>query len=130
MTKTEHIAYWRETADDDWADIQRSIGAGAYVHGLFFAHLVIEKLSKAHWVKDNDGNIPPRTHNIVRLWEATCLQHTLEQEGLATELNNYQLEGRYPEYMRRLRAQTTAAYTAELLADISTLRTWLLSTRP
>ena len=130
MTKAEHIAYWRDTADDDWADIQRSIGAGAYVHGLFFAHLVIEKLSKAHWVKDNESSIPPRTHNIVKLWEATQLAPQPEHENIAAKLNDYQLEGRYPDYMKKLRARTTAAYTTALLTEIKTLRAWLLSTLP
>ena len=48
MTKAEHIDFWRDDAADDWADVQRSVQGGAHVHGLFFAHLVIEKLSKAH----------------------------------------------------------------------------------
>lgn len=80
MTRAEHLAYWRDTAADDWADVQRTIGAGAYVHGLFFAHLVIEKLSQAHWVKDNPGDHPPRIHNIVRLWQDTQLTPTPAQE--------------------------------------------------
>ena len=130
MTKADHIAHWKDTADDDWADVQRTIGAGAYVHGLFFAHLVIEKLSKAHWVKDNTDDIPPRTHNIVRLWQATQLAATQDQENLATKLNSYQLEGRYPDYLRNLRTTTTAAYTQQLLTDITALRTWLLSSLP
>nr|WP_262903463.1 HEPN domain-containing protein [Hymenobacter psoromatis] len=104
--------------------------AGVYIHGLFFTHLVIEKLSKAHWVKDNADDIPQRTHNIIKLWQATQLQPTPDQQGLAVELNKYQLEGRYPEYVRQLRTQTTAAYTTQLFTEITTLRTWLLSTLP
>jgi len=130
MTKADHIAYWTDTAADDWADVQRTIGAGAYVHGLFFAHLVIEKLSKAHWVKDNTGSILPRIHNIVRLWQDTRLTPTTTQESVAVTLNKHQIGGRYPDYMKRLRATTTAAYTQQLLADVTALRTWLLSTLP
>ena len=130
MTKAEHVAFWCNDAADDWADVQRSLQGGAYVHGLFFAHLVIEKISKAHWIKDNPDNTPPRTHNIVRLWATTQLAPTDEQIGLATELNRYQLEGRYPEYMRRLRGQTTAVYATQLITEIATLRTWLLKNLP
>ncbi len=127
MTKTDHIAYWKDTAAFDWPAVQRMMQAGDFVHGLFFAHLVIEKLSKAHWVKDNAGDVPPRTHNILRLWQATQLAPTPDQEGTATVLNDYQLEGRYPDYQRRLYATTTAIYAQQLLIEITALHTWLLS---
>lgn len=106
------------------------MAAGDYVQGLFFAHLIIEKLSKAHWVKDNADNIPPRTHNIIRLWQATQLAPTPAQIALATLLNNYQLEGRYPDYLKQLKAQTTGAFATQLFTDITALRTWLLSSLP
>ena len=130
MTKAEHIVFWREEADFDWPPLQRMIAVGDYLNGLFYAHLMIEKLSKAHWIKDNEGNTPPRTHNIGKLWQATQLTPDAEQEGLATELNRYQLEGRYADYLRQLRTQTTAAYANQLLTEITALRTWLLSTLP
>ena len=130
MTKAEHIAYWRDTAAFDWPPVQRMMAAGDYVHGLFFAHLVIEKPSKAHWVKDNAGNIAPRIHNITKLWLATQLAPTAEQEDIATRLNAYQIEGRYPEYLRDLRAATTRRSATELFTEITALRTWLLSTLP
>ena len=130
MTKAEHIAYWLDTAAFDWPAVQRMMQAGDYIHGLFFAHLVIEKLSKAHWVQDNAGDIPPRTHNIVKLWQATQLAPTSDQEGTANVLNNYQLEGRYPDYQHQLRATTTAAYAQQLLTEVIVLRTWLLNSLP
>ena len=127
MTKADHIAYWQDTAAFDWPAVQRMMQAGDYVHGLFFAHLVIEKLSKAHWVKDNADNIPPKIHNIIKLWAATRLTPTAEHIAMATELNNYQLEGRYPEYMRQLYSGTTPANAQQLFTDVNILRTWLLS---
>ena len=130
MTKTEHIAYWKDTAADDWPAVQRMMQAGDYIHGLFFAHLVIEKLSKAHWVQDNAGDMPPRIHNIVKLWQATQLQPTPDQIKLAARLNDFQLEGRYPDYQHQLRATTTASVAQSLLLDITALRTWLLSSLP
>ena len=130
MTKADHIAYWKDTAAFDWPAVQRMVQAGDYVHGLFFAHLVIEKLSKAHWVQDSTADIPPRTHNINKLWLATQLMPTPDQQRLAAKLNDYQLEGRYPDYIRRLITQTTAAYATQIFADITDLRTWLLSSLP
>ena len=92
--------------------------------------MVIEKLSKAHWVQDNAGNIPPRIHNIDRLWQATKLFPTPDQTDTANELNGYQLEGRYPDYLKQLYSITTAAHANRLFTEVIALRTWLLSTLP
>ncbi|WP_254244929.1 HEPN domain-containing protein [Hymenobacter sp. BRD67] len=75
---------------------------GRYVQCLFWAHLVVEKLSKAHWVQDNVDDYPPCIYNIVRLWQNTTLQPTGAQEKVALDLNQFQLEGRYPDYSRTL----------------------------
>ena len=130
MTKADHLTYWLNTAAFDWPAVQRMMAAGDYIHGLFFAHLVIEKLSKAHWVKDNEESIPPKIHNINKRWQRTRLAPTDEQVDLATRLNAYQIEGRYPEYMRELRAATNAGLAAEIFTEVTHLRTWLLSTLP
>ncbi len=130
MTKHDHILYWRETAEEDWLTTQDLFNSGRYMQCLFWAHLVVEKLSKAHWVQDNVDDYPPRIHNIVRLWQNTTLQPTAVQEKVALDLNQFQLEGRYPDYSRTLQKQATKEYTQTFLRDITDLRTWLLSTLP
>jgi hypothetical protein len=47
MTKQEHIDYWRNTANDNWIDVQKMFKGRSYVPCLFFTHLVFEKLAKA-----------------------------------------------------------------------------------
>lgn len=73
MNKADHIQYWKETAEPDWLAAQDLLQTGRCLQCLFFAHLVIKKLRKAHWVQDNTSDIPPRTHNILRLWQDTAL---------------------------------------------------------
>lgn len=41
-------------AERDWASVGLLFEGNQYVHTLFFCHLVIEKLLKAHWVRDNE----------------------------------------------------------------------------
>ncbi len=130
MTKQDHIAHWKETAESNWQAAQSLLLNGQHLECLFFAHLVIEKLSKAHWVQDNADNYPPRTHNILKLWSATTLQATPDQELLATELNTFQMEGRYQDYQRIASQRATQAFTRALLADTEQLRAWLLSKLP
>ncbi|MDR0230705.1 MAG: HEPN domain-containing protein [Dysgonamonadaceae bacterium] len=69
MTKQEHIDYWVNTAQYDWSGAEETFDAKRYVHSLFWAHLTLEKLAKAHWIRTHEDNIPPKIHNIVRLLE-------------------------------------------------------------
>lgn len=109
---------------------QDLFGTGKYLECLFFAHLVIEKLSKAHWVQDNVDDYPPRTHNVLKLWAATTLQPTPAQELTASELNTFQMEGRYQDYQRIASQRATQAFTRVILDDTQQLRAWLLSKLP
>jgi HEPN domain-containing protein len=65
MTKQEHIDYWVNTATEDWITVETLFVTGRYMHCLFWSHLTIEKLAKAHWVKNHAENIPPKVHNIM-----------------------------------------------------------------
>ncbi len=130
LTKEQHIAYWIETAEDNWRSIQNMFSVGEYVPALFWAHLTIEKLSKAIWVQDNEGNTPPRIHNIIKLLNATSFVLTDEQVNLGGRLNTFQLEGRYPTYLQELRRVATKEYTHELLTAIADLRQCLLNKLP
>jgi HEPN domain-containing protein len=67
------------------------------LHGLFFCHLVIEKILKAHVVKDSQ-KIAPRTHNLIHLLEKTHLELSESEEIFLGILMKYQLQGRYPDY--------------------------------
>lgn len=54
----KHIAHWRRGALMDWRVANELIENRRYAHGLFFAHLAIEKMLKAHVCKAT-GNIAP-----------------------------------------------------------------------
>ena len=57
LSKQEHIDYWVKSSEDDWEAVNALLTSKKYAQCLFFAHLVLEKLCKSHWVKDNEGNI-------------------------------------------------------------------------
>lgn len=127
MTKQEHISHWVETCQDDWLAAHALFQAKRFLQSLFFAHLTIEKLSKAHWVKDNTTDIPPRTHNIIRLWQETVLTPMADYENTAAELNSFQMDGRYQDYQRAAYQRATESFTRALLNDTDQLRQWLLN---
>ena len=64
----KQIAYWRDGAAEDWRVAQDLIKRRKVRHGLFFAHLALEKLLKA-LVCRRTQDLAPRIHSLVRLAE-------------------------------------------------------------
>ncbi len=119
--KEKHINYWEMTAIDDIDATAYLFNGRKYTQSLFFAHLSLEKMLKAHWVKDNAGNIPPRTHNLMYLFERTQLELSEEEADFLQMMNIYQIEGRYPEYMTYLHDTTEESETANILSQTKQL---------
>ena len=126
MAKQEHIDYWKFTAGKDWDALLNMYQSKDYVQALFFSHLVLEKLCKAHWVKDNVENIPPKTHNLLVLLESTKLSFTDEDTVFFRAMNQFQLEGRYPDYANAIYKTYKAENTKIVLDNVNIKRQWLL----
>jgi HEPN domain-containing protein len=94
----EHIEYWIRTSHEDNEVCLLLLESKKYLHALFLAHLAIEKLIKAHWVKDNINSVPPKTHNLVSLIKQTEAELSTEHMIFLTILNDFQIQGRYPDY--------------------------------
>ena len=92
----KQIDYWRRSSEEDFAAAESLLEKGHLRHCLFFAHLAIEKMLKAH-VTRQTKDIPPRIHNLVRLAEMTGLKLDAGREEFLREFGVYQLEGRYPD---------------------------------
>lgn len=60
----KQIAYWKTSAEEDWAAARRLLAGGMTRHGLFFAHLSLEKLLK--------GLVCRRTRNSPRASITWC----------------------------------------------------------
>ena len=126
MTKEEHIQYWIETSDKDLKVVETLYQSKQYVYSLFFSHLVIEKLSKAIWVKNSSGNHPPRSHNIVYILESANFKISDKYKEFLLMLNDFQLEGRYPDYQQKIYHYCTKNRTDNIIKQVKDIRTWLL----
>ncbi len=111
----KHIAYWQKGADEDLEVGNQLVDSGKIRHGLFFLHLALEKLLKAHVCKHNK-DIAPRMHNLIRLAELTEITFTQDQLDFMAEMNPYNIEGRYPELLAPLPSQE------EILSIIKTVK--------
>ncbi len=130
MTKKEYIDYWIEQAEDDWSAVQTLFIGKNYLQSLFFTHLVIEKLAKALWVKHNNGNVPPKTHNILYIISLTNIEISEEQSIFLLNLNRFQLEGRYPDYRLKMHLICTKDFTRSIIDEANSIRLWLLKKLP
>ena len=97
IEKKKQIKYWMQGADSDIDTAEILIKNNKFLHGLFFCHLTIEKIIKAHLVKSTNL-IPPKSHNLFRLLEKAGIKLVDEDAEFLGILMKYQLEGRYPDY--------------------------------
>jgi len=65
-------------------------------HGLFFAHLSLEKLLKA-LVCQATQDLAPRMHTLLRLSERAGIDFLETQRVFWARFDRYQIEGRYPD---------------------------------
>lgn len=92
----KHILYWKSGAEEDFQVADQLIKSGKTRHGLFFLHLTLEKILKAH-VCRNSRDIAPRIHNLARLSELSGIVFKQEDSDFLAEMNPFNIEGRYPE---------------------------------
>ena len=85
----KQIAYWRNSSDEDQEVARELVDMGRTRHGLFLAHLALEKMLKAH-VCRTTRNLAPKIHNLVRLAELATLSISTGQRALLGRFNQYQ----------------------------------------
>ena len=96
MDVSKQIEYWRSSAQEDWEVAVKLVKDGSVRHGLFFAHLALEKTLKAI-VCQNTQDIAPRIHNLTRLSASAGLAVESDLADVLADMNQFNIEGRYPE---------------------------------
>jgi len=96
MNIVKQIKHWKKSALSDLETAEILIDKKKFLHGLFFCHLAIEKILKAHFVKIAK-TIPPKTHDLIYLLKKIDISLEEKIEFHLAILMKYQLEGRYPE---------------------------------
>ena len=125
MTKEQHIGHWVDTADKDWITVEVLLAGGCYLHCLNWAHLMLETIAKAHWIKNHDENLPPRIHNIVWLLVESGVDLEEEKMAFLNRFNRFTLWAP-PDYGNKLAKLCTAEYTELIIEEVKDIRTCLL----
>jgi HEPN domain-containing protein len=90
------IAYWKGGAQEDWQVAEDLVRLGRVRYGLFFAHLALEKMLKAHVCRET-RDVPPRLHLLLRLAERTAIDFSESQREFLARFDRHHLAGRYPD---------------------------------
>lgn len=118
------IRYWRESSHEE-LEVARVLIAKKHVRqGLFWVHLTLEKMLKAHVCKQT-RDIAPRIHNLVRLAELAGLSLDADVVDFLSDINSFNVQGRYVEY---LGAAPELKQAKGILRRAEGLLTWLNET--
>ena len=127
MELNNHIRFWLNSAEHDLDAANSLFLNGKYDWCLFLGHLVLEKALKAAYVKDNENRLPPKTHNLVKLAEKTTIVLDSEKKLFLDEVNDFNLETRYPEYKQEFFKKCTKEFAEEYFTRIKEYFEWIKS---
>jgi HEPN domain-containing protein len=126
MEQSEHIDYWLKSAAHDLESAETLFQHQRYDWCLFLGHLVIEKVIKAFFVRDNPKVAVPQIHKLAKLAERTKLQLTPEQQTLLVQITEFNIQTRYPDYKFEFYKKCTLEFAQNYFAKIKELYQWLL----
>ena len=118
------IDHWIISSDDDYDTMIAMFDAKRYNWSLFIGHLVIEKLLKAYFVKNNQ-EYPPFVHNLLRLAIDSKIEITDDLKNKLITISAFNLNTRYDDYKRSFQKRCTPEFTLEWIDKIKELRLWI-----
>lgn len=106
---------WMRQAHYDLATAQAMFDARRYFYAVFMCHLALEKGLKGLY-QARLKQIPPKTHDLVFLKEATSPSVNQQQDDFLYLLSRYGVTTRYPEELQKLINEFPRTRTRGILA--------------
>ena len=126
MNSIELMEYWFKSADEDYDTMLYMKTGKKNTWCLFMGHLVIEKLLKGLYAKNNpDDPIAPKIHNLILLSQKANLEVPTEIREKIQTINTFNISARYDDYKRTFDEKCTDDYTSEQVKNIEEVRKWL-----
>ena len=126
MTNIELMNYWIESSDDDYKTMKNLYNSEDYSWCLFIGHLVLERLIKAIYAKNNPHS--PHaifSHDLLLLANKSNLEMDDDKEDKLDLITTFNINARYEDYKREFYNKCTKEYTEEQVKNIEEMRTWL-----
>ena len=126
MNNIDLMNYWFKSADEDYDTMLYMKDGKKNTWCLFMGHLVIEKLLKGLYAKNNpDDPIAPKIHNLILLSQKANLEVPTEIREKIQTINTFNISARYDDYKRTFDEKCTDDYTSEQVKNIEEVRKWL-----
>ena len=127
MTIEEHTKHRIDSAQNDLTVAEDLFNTSKYDWCLFIGHLVIEKTLKALYIQKNKELTPPKIHNLLKLASASKIELSDEQLKFFDLVNNFHLEGRYPEFKNEFYKIADKEFAQKNIEIIKETYLWLKS---
>lgn len=126
MDNINLMEYWLNSSEEDYNVMKYLYSGKKNSYCLFFGHLVIEKLLKGLYAKNNEENpYTIKSHNLLALAEKCNLDLTDEQVEKLQIITQFNISARYDDYKESFNRKCTDEYTSEQIKNIEEVRTWL-----
>ena len=126
MNSIDLMEYWFKSADEDYDTMLYMKAGKKNTWCLFMGHLVIEKLLKGLYAKNNPNDpIAPKIHNLILLSQKANLEVPTEIREKIQTINTFNISARYDDYKRNFDEKCTDDYTSEQVKNIEEVRKWL-----
>lgn len=126
MNSIDLMEYWFKSADEDYDTMLYMKAGKKNTWCLFMGHLVIEKLLKGLYAKNNQNDpIAPKIHNLILLSQKANLEVPTEIREKIQTINTFNISARYDDYKRTFDEKCTDDYTSEQVKNIEEVRKWL-----
>mgnify|MGYP004633972361 FL=1 len=126
MNDADLMKYWFESADRDYETMQVLYENKKNTWCLFIGHLVIEKLLKGLYAKNNPDNpIAPKIHNLILLSQKAHLEVPNEVREKIQVINTFNISARYDDYKRSFDEKCTDEFTKKQVENIKEVQKWL-----
>ena len=112
LIRFRQIDYWANSANHDLDVSEALFQSGKYDWFLFIAHLVLEKILKAVYVK-NIGKSPPRIHDLVRMAKMAEIEFDEDTLEFMDGVSTFNISTRYPDEKLKFYKTCTHEFTEE-----------------
>jgi len=127
MKSDEILSYWLNSAKEDYKTMKNLFSTKDYTWSLFLGHLVIEKILKGLYAKNNKENpYAPKSHDLVLLAKKCGLVLDDNKEKLLYTITTFNINARYEDYKNTFRNKCTREYAESQIQSIEEMREWLL----
>ena len=126
MNNIDLMNYWLDSAEEDYKVMKLLYDNKKNNWCLFLGHLVIEKLLKALYAKNNkETPYAPKTHDLLYLSEKMQLKLSKEQKIALDTITKFNIEARYDDYKESFRKSCTDEYVSKQIENIKEVREWI-----